>query len=144
MGGKNIISHLRKLRELPDILHILPGPMGMAFSWRGCSLQTIPPVGRRSPLLRTRDYVVLPGNRGGSVGSAFNSGPMCCRVPPVEHFGFLPVLHDWVIKGLGIKDPMPLIEKRRGLSPSGRFPPSFIHQVIIITGLNKLYNCMSP
>ena len=41
-----------------------------------------------------------------------------------------------------IKDPMPLIEKRRGLSPGGRFPPSFIHQVIIITGLNKLYNCM--
>ena len=31
-----------------------------------------------------------------------------------------------------------LIEKRRGLSPGGRFPPSFIHQVIIITGLNKL------
>ena len=24
----------------------------------------------------------------------------------------------------------------------GRFPPRFIHQVIIITGLNKLYNCM--
>ena len=22
------------------------------------------------------------------------------------------------------------------------FPPSFIHQVIIITGLNKLHNCM--
>ena len=35
-----------------------------------------------------------------------------------------------------IKDPVPLIEKRRGLSPGGRFPPSFIHQVIIIiTGL---------
>ena len=31
-----------------------------------------------------------------------------------------------------------LIEKRRGLSPSGRVPPSCIHQVIIITGLNKL------
>ena len=69
-----------------------------------------------------------------------------------EHFGFPPVLHNWVIKGLGmsslvyatghIKDPVPLIEKRRGLSPGGRFPPSFIHQVIIITGLNKLYNCM--
>ena len=54
-----------------------------------------------------------------------------------------------VIKGLGvysrvyatrhIKDPVPPIEKRRGLSPGGRFPPSFIHQVIIITGLNKLY-----
>ena len=69
-----------------------------------------------------------------------------------EHFGFPPVLRDWVIKGLGmysrvyatghIKDPVPLIEKRRGLSPGGRFPPSFIHQVVIITGLNKLYNRM--
>ena len=25
------------------------------------------------------------------------------------------------------------------MSPGGRFPPSFIHQVILITGLNKLY-----
>ena len=41
-----------------------------------------------------------------------------------------------------IKDPVPLINKRRGLSPGDRFPPSFIHQVIIITGLNKLFNCM--
>ena len=66
-------------------------------------------------------------------------------------FGFPPVLPDWVNKGLGmsslvyatghIKNPVPLIEKRRGLSPGGRFPPSFIHQ-LIITGLNKLYNCM--
>ena len=74
------------------------------------------------------------------------------RIPPgtVSFFEFPPppVLRDWVIKGLGmsslvcatghIKDPVPLIEKRRGLSPGGRFPPSFIHQVIIITGLNKL------
>ena len=30
----------------------------------------------------------------------------------------------------------PLIEKRRVLSPGGRVPPSFIHQVIII-GLDK-------
>ena len=61
---------------------------------------------------------------------------------------FPPVLREWVIKGLGmssrvyatghIKDPMPLIEKRRGLSPSGQFPPSFIHRVIIITEVNKL------
>ena len=61
-----------------------------------------------------------------------------------EHFGFPPVLRDWVIKGLGmssrvyatghIKDPVPLIKKGRGLSPGGRFPPSFNHQVII-TGL---------
>ena len=62
------------------------------------------------------------------------------------------MLSDWVIKGLGmysrvyatghINNPVPLIEKRRGLSLGGRFPPSFIHQVIIITGLNKLYNRM--
>ena len=76
------------------------------------------------------------------------------RVPPAELniSAFPPVLRDWVIKGLGmsslvyatghIKDPVPLIAKRTGLSPGGRFPPSFIHQVIIITGLNKLYNCM--
>ena len=74
------------------------------------------------------------------------------RVARTEIFRFPPVLRDWVIKGLGmssrvhatghIKDPVPLIEKSRGLSPSGRFPPSFIHQVIIITGLNKLYNHM--
>ena len=59
---------------------------------------------------------------------------------------FPPVLRDWVTKGLGmssfvyatghIKDPVPLIKKRRGLSPSGRFPPSFIHLAIIINGLN--------
>ena len=58
-------------------------------------------------------------------------------------------LNDWVIKGVGmsshvsatghIKDSVPLIKKRRGLSPGGRFPPSFIHQVIIITGLNNLW-----
>ena len=76
------------------------------------------------------------------------------RVPPVELniSAFPPVLRDWVVNGLGMsslvyatghtKDPVPLIEKRRGLSPDGRFPPSFIHQVIIITGLNRLYTCM--
>ena len=68
--------------------------------------------------------------------------------PPTHTHTFPPVLRDWVIKGLGmsslvyatghIKDPVGVIEKRRGLSPGGRFPPSFIHQVIIITGLNKL------
>ena len=39
-----------------------------------------------------------------------------------------------------IKDPMTLIKKSRVPCPSGRFSPSFIHQVIIITGLNKLYD----
>ena len=73
------------------------------------------------------------------------------QVPPAElNISAFPlVLCDWVIKGLGmsslvyatghIKDPVPLIEKRRGLSPGGRFPPSFIHLVIMITRLNKLY-----
>ena len=49
-----------------------------------------------------------------------------------------PWSEDETRKFLYIKDSVPLIEKRRGLSPGGRFPPSFIHQVIIITGLNKL------
>ena len=113
------------------------------------------------PLLRTRGYVILWGSRDGSVGSVFDCEPMCCWFESSR--GFLvssfrnisvspPGLRDWVINGLGmyssvyatghIKDPVPLIEKRRGLSPGGRFPPSFIHQVIIITGLNKLYNRM--
>ena len=63
-----------------------------------------------------------------------------------EHFAFPPVLRDWVYKSLVyatgyIKDPVPLIEKTRGLSPGGRFPPSFIHQVII-TGLisNRMFS----
>ena len=76
------------------------------------------------------------------------------RVPLAELdiSAFPPVLRDWVIKGLGmysrvyatghIKDPVPLIKKRRGLSPGGRFPPSFIHLVLIITGLSKLYRGM--
>ena len=52
---------------------------------------------------------------------------------------FPPVVHDWVMKGIGmssrvcatghIKDPVPLIEKSRALCSGGRFPPSFIHQV---------------
>ena len=41
-----------------------------------------------------------------------------------------------------MKDPVPLIEKNSASCPGGRFPPSFIHQVIIITGLNKLYTTM--
>ena len=41
-----------------------------------------------------------------------------------------------------IKDPVPLIEKSRAVCPGGRFPPSYIHQVIIITGLNRLCDCM--
>ena len=41
-----------------------------------------------------------------------------------------------------IQDPVPLIEKSRASCSCGRFPPSFIHQVIVITGLKKLCDCM--
>ena len=39
-----------------------------------------------------------------------------------------------------IKDPVPPFEESRASFPGGRFPPGFIHRVIIITGLNKLYD----
>ena len=38
-----------------------------------------------------------------------------------------------------IKDPVP---QNRASSHGGRFPPSSIYQAIIITRLNKLYDCM--
>ena len=76
------------------------------------------------------------------------------RVPLAELDTSAPpqVPGDWVIKGPGMssrvcatghtKDPVPPIEKRRGLSPGGRFPPGFIHRVI--TGLNKFIVCSRP
>ena len=48
---------------LSSLLSFLLGPMGMAFSWRGCYLRTILSVGRRSPPLRTWGYVILWENR---------------------------------------------------------------------------------
>ena len=69
--------------------------MGMTFSWRGCSLQTIPQLGEDPPPPVEDPGLCDPlGNRGGSVGSTFDSGPMCSAFPPV--------LRDWVIKGLGM------------------------------------------
>ena len=41
-----------------------------------------------------------------------------------------------------IKDPVLLVEKCKSSCPGGRVFPSFLHQVIIITGLNKLYDCI--
>ena len=71
---------------------------------------------------------------------------------PSMDFDFPSVVHDWENNGFGVSirvcatehitDPVTLIEKSRASCPKGRFPPNFIHQVIIITGLNKLYNCM--
>ena len=49
----------------------------------------------------------------------------------------------WVIKCLGMSSyPVPLVEKSRASCPGGRFPPSFINQVIIITRLNKYKDWM--
>ena len=99
--------------------------------------------------------LLIRGSRGSVSGRALDFrliGVSTCgfesHQEPFRSLTFPPVLRDWVIKGFGmsslfyatghIKDPVPLVEKSRGLSPGGRFPPSFIHQVIIITGLNKL------
>ena len=69
-------------------------------------------------------------------------------IPPPPTSRQLPTPLDWVNKGFAIcqtvssghiKDPVPLIDKSRALFPGGRVPPSFIHQVIFITGLNKLW-----
>ena len=64
-----------------------------------------------------------------SASSNYVHAPLSC------HFDFLYATGQ-------IKDPVPLIEKSRASSPGGRFPPGFIHQVIIITGLKKLYDFM--
>ena len=47
-------------------------------------------------------------------------------------------MSSWVYATGRIQDPMPLIEKSRASCAGGRVPRSFI-QVIMITGLNKLY-----
>ena len=92
----------------------------------------------------TGDQRPIPGSRGSVSGRALDFGfigvSTCgfeSHQGPFRSLTFPPVLRDWVIKGFGmsslvyatghIKDPVPLIEKRRGVSPGGRFPPSFIH-----------------
>ena len=126
------------------------------FPVAGLFFTDSPPSWEKIPLVEDPGLSDPPGGTGVAQLVA-RSTPDRCVVGSsptrgTELYGFPPVLRDWVIKGFGmsslvyaighIKDPVPLIEQRRGLSPGGRFPPSFIHQVIIITGLNKLYNCM--
>ena len=115
----------RDRHTYPQIFTDICGPcMGMAFSWRGCSLPTIPPPPlheRRSPLLRTRGYLILRGNRDGSAGSAFMHTVSRCVVASSPRGA---IKGYWVIKGLGmysrvyatghIKDPVPLIAKKEG------------------------------
>ena len=103
--------------------------------------------------------VIVRGESGSVSGRALDFGLIGVSTcvfeshqGPFRSLTFPPVLRDWVIKGLGmsslvyatghIKDPVPLIEKSRASCPGGGVPPSFIHQVIIMTGLNKLYDCM--
>ena len=72
------------------------------------------------------------------------------------------MIHNWVIKGgtcpagsvsvSGIYNVVYIkylyhATYRRASCPGGRFPPSFIHQVIIITSLNNFYRpiiCSCP
>ena len=101
------------------------------------------------PWLRTRGYVILRGSRDGSVGSVSTVDRCVVGSSPrgAEHFGSpsaprLGNQRPWYMSSLvyatgHVKYLVRWdIEKRWGLSPGGRFPPSFIHQVIIITGLN--------
>ena len=75
----------------------------------------------------------------------YTGPPTLCWGPGVDLILCPPPIHDWVIKGFGmsatghIKYPVPLIKKTRASCPGGRFPPSRIHQVIVITRLNKLW-----
>ena len=124
--------------------------MGWLFHWQ------LAAVGRVS---HPGVYLGFRWGRGSVSGRALDFGLIgvsTCGFEshqgPFRSLTFPPVLRDWVIKGLGmsslvyatghIKDPVPLIEKRRGLSPGGRFPPSFIHQVIMLNGL-KFYHVLA-
>ena len=133
------------------ITSFLAGPHGMTFSWQGCSLQTIPQLGEDPPCWGPG--VMWSSGGTGVAQLVARSTPDRCVVGSsptrgTEHFGFptsaprlgnqrpwyvQPRLCDWAYKRSRAT-----IEKRRGLSAGGRFPPSFIHQVVIITGLNKL------
>ena len=102
-------------------------------------------------------FLIIPqdhghvGSRHGQVVSLVDFGSAGSRFESASSQStlfFLRVVHDWVNKSLAmsshvcvtghIRNPVPLIEKSRALCPSGRFHPRFI-KVIIITGLNKLY-----
>ena len=75
----------------------------------------------------------------GPTGQRFES--VMCKSTLTFH----PMAHDLVGPAVSvrrhIKDVVPLMGKSRASCPGGRFPHSFIHQVIIITRLSKLYYC---
>ena len=109
----------------------------------------------RFPPSRTWGITALPtsgGHRGLVVG-VFDCGPTGRRFESAPFRSTFPfphaVVHDRVNDRVSrlcatghIRDPVPLIQKSRASCLGGRLPPSFIHQVILITGLNKLYDSM--
>ena len=54
------------------------------------------------------------------------------------HIIYIPLKLTLPLMKMFLSIPVSLIIKSRASCPGGRSPPSFIHQVIIITGLNKL------
>ena len=136
----------------------------MVYTWQDCFRRRSPNREKIPAPLRTDggielrgiDLLTWGGHRGLMVGvftptvdREVGGSNALCR----STLTFPPVVHDWVGKGFGmsslvcatglITDPVPLIDKSGASCPDGRFPLTFIHQVIIITGLNELHDCMT-
>ena len=121
-----------------------------------------PPNGEKIPPLRAPGIIVVrqtswSGNHRGLVVGVFDCGPTGRRFECATCQSTLTSLPSgpWLVNQRPwyvqqclcdwayIKYPVPLIEKSRPSCPGGRFPSSFILQVIIITRLNKLYDLYS-
>ena len=76
-GGFHGYIYMKSLNAKRDIHR----PHGDGLLVAGLFFTDYPPSWEKNPLtlLRTRGYLILRGNRGGSLGSTFDSGPMCCR-----------------------------------------------------------------
>ena len=104
----------------------------------GLLLQTFPPIREKFPPFRTCWGIIDSPTWGWWLPcSTVDRRVGSSNLPYLlEHFDLFPMVHDsdWVNKShvcsTAIKDPMPLIKKRRALCPGGTLPPSFIHQVI--------------
>ena len=105
-----------------------------ATAWRACFCRRPPPpLGRRSPCWGPGVYLIL------LLGAVVVVWWLACltvdrqiggsNLPHVgQHFVCPAVCMCWL--WLHVKDPVPLIEKSRAWCPGGRFPSSFIHEVI--------------
>ena len=112
-------------------------------AWKVSNIARIEKINRKSQMIYRGVLIVWWLTVSAVVRQVIGSSP-----PRTRKLAALVSPSGWLIKGLGmsscvcvtglVKDPVPLIEKSRSLSPSGRFPSSFIHQVVIITGRNKL------